>query len=433
MLGSRLTTIGFPMLILLLGGSPMVAGLAVFAANAPSVLVYIPAGALVDRWDDPKKTLLIAEAGRGAAIGSIVLLLALQRATIPLLIALAVFEESLEVFAMLAERRYVRLLVEPPQASSAQIGMEARTHVVVLAGRALGGLLFGLRPVLPFCADLLSFMVSVGALCGIDDGQKRPVRPVYAPKSSLVDEVRDGLHELLKDAFARDASLLSAGLTLVAQALIIVFLAEAHSRQMSSLVIGSVLAASGIGGLLGALVSQRVRRPAGLSPLKIQPIIWAVMLAVLALSGRWQARGLTLVIMALAMMVLGFAGAMGNLELDTHLIRRVPDEKLARVTSIAMLLGFAASAMGPVFGGLLMALCGMANALWVLSALSALYVLYASRMRIPDMRDVGSEARPIPGLQLVISARTRHYRERASYESAAADRQPRRHTRGSVR
>src|SRR5260370_10063025 len=52
--GSRISTIAFPMLVLHLSGSPSVAGLVVFAAIVPSMLIYMPAGAMVDRLD-PKR------------------------------------------------------------------------------------------------------------------------------------------------------------------------------------------------------------------------------------------------------------------------------------------------------------------------------------------------------------------------------------------
>jgi hypothetical protein len=71
MLGSRVSTIAYPMLVLHLTGSPVYAGFAVFAAAAPSILVYIPAGALVDRWD-PWQTMMVSEIGRGLAIAGVV-------------------------------------------------------------------------------------------------------------------------------------------------------------------------------------------------------------------------------------------------------------------------------------------------------------------------------------------------------------------------
>jgi hypothetical protein len=278
---------------------------------------------------------------------------------------MALIEESLEVFATLAERRYVRVLVEPTQACSAQVSMEARAHVVVLAGRSLGGLLFGVAQALPFLADFLSFVVSVASLACIGRGQERSTSPARAARSNLWGEVRDGSHELFTDVFARSATLVSASMTLISQALIIVFLVAAHSSHVSSLVIGCVLAASGVGGLLGALISQRFLRPENLSPLRLQPIIWIGMLIAIAMSGRYQVP-----VMVVVMVVFGLAGAMGNVKLDTYLIAKVPDKKLARVTSIELLLDFAAGAIGPALGGLLTELCGTCGAIWTLVGLT---------------------------------------------------------------
>jgi hypothetical protein len=394
MLGSRLTTIAYPLLILAMHGSAAVAGLAVFAANAPSVLVYIPAGALVDRSTDPRRTLIVAEAVRGTAIAVIVGMLLLHRAAIPLVVLMAIVEESAEVFANLAERRYVRLLVRPEEVSAAQVSIEARAHVVVLAGRSLGGVLFGIAQVLPFLADLTSFVVSVASLVGISRRQERPISPWRVARPNLTGEVRDGLHELFKDASARNASLLSANMTLISQALIIVFLAAAHSRGVSSALIGAVLAASGFGGLLGALISQRVLRPVNLSPLKLQPFIWTCMLVVLAVSGEFQVP-----VMALAMMALGTAGAIGNVALDTYLLVRVPDKRLARVTSIAMLLDFAASALGPALGGLLTELFGTTDALWWLVGLTVpiavITMIRPRSMRPPSAGESPELASPV--------------------------------------
>jgi hypothetical protein len=96
--------------VLYLHGSPVVAGLAVFASTAPSFLVYIPAGALVDRWEDPRRTMTLAETGRGIAIGLIVRMLFLHWGDGHPRHRRGDHRGRLEVFAVLAERRYVRVL-----------------------------------------------------------------------------------------------------------------------------------------------------------------------------------------------------------------------------------------------------------------------------------------------------------------------------------
>lgn len=397
MLGSRLTTIAYPMLVLYLHGSPAIAGLAVFAANAPSFFVYIPAGALVDRWD-PRRTLLVAEAGRGLAIGSVVALLWLHHATVLLVIAAAIIEESLEVFALLAERRYVRALVDPERAPSALASIETRAHVVLTGGRALGGFLFGISQALPFLADVMSFAASFISLLFINPDRVNP--PARVRKSKLYGEAWDGLRALFRDPFARDASLLSACLTLLSQALIIVFLAEAHSRQVSSVAIGAVLATSGVGGVLGALAAKRIW-PANQSPLRAQPFVWLVMFALLGFSGRFE-----LPAMAITMAVTGFSGALSNVELESYLFVHVPVDKQARVASIGMLFDFAACSLGPAFGGLIAELLGPGQAVWLLFLLTVPCVALGLRfLNAPVGTVLLADAGEASVRQLVVSRR----------------------------
>ena len=126
------------------------------------------------------------------------------------------------------------------------------------------------------------------------------------------------------------------------------------------MVIGSVLAASGFGGLLGALVSRRSPSPWNKSPLKFQPLIWTIMLFSLVGLGPQMVP-----VMAVVMAVLGLAGAMGNVELDTYLLFRVPKAKFARVTSIELLLDYLAGSLGPALGGLLVESEGTEHSIWV--------------------------------------------------------------------
>ncbi len=108
--------------------------------------------------------MLLSEFGRGVAIGAVAVTLAFGRPMVPLLMAVAVIEGVLEVFSGLAERRYVGSIVGRDQVSSALVRTEARTHVVLVAGRPLGGLLFGFGAIFPFLADAASFVYSVAAL-----------------------------------------------------------------------------------------------------------------------------------------------------------------------------------------------------------------------------------------------------------------------------
>ena len=366
MLGSRVSTIAFPMLVLYLTRSPIYAGLAVFAVTAPSVLFYMPAGALVDHLD-PRRTMLVSELLRGLLIGGIVLAFFLDK-SVPLIMSLAVIEEIAEVFATLAERRYIRILVdsdarsdaESDLAKSASIRVEARSHVIVLVGRPLGGLLFELGHAVPFLVDMVTFALSCLSLLRI--GEKPPTRPRRESRLQLRTEIIGGIRYLIENKYVRDSVILNSWMTLISQALILIFIVESRSQHLSALDIGVVLASSGLGGVAGAMFGKPVDRFIGSSfrilygrsRIKLQLGIWSAGLFFLAVfMASWQVLCMTIV-----MTIFGFAGAIGNIELETYINHHVPKDMTARLASIDRLTSLLMCAAGPATGGLLVGYWG---------------------------------------------------------------------------
>ncbi|MEU3346853.1 MFS transporter [Streptomyces sp. NPDC006700] len=66
--GMRVTALAYPLLVLALAGSPFQAGLVGFAQTLPFLVLYLPAGALVDRWD--RRRVMLAADGPGDAARS---------------------------------------------------------------------------------------------------------------------------------------------------------------------------------------------------------------------------------------------------------------------------------------------------------------------------------------------------------------------------
>src|SRR5579863_5698432 len=100
--GSRVTSIAFPLLVLAVTHSPAKAGVVGFAQTLPFLLLYLPAGAFIDRWD-LKRTMLLCDAGRAAALGSIAITAALGWLSLAQVIVVALAEGSLFVLFDLAE------------------------------------------------------------------------------------------------------------------------------------------------------------------------------------------------------------------------------------------------------------------------------------------------------------------------------------------
>jgi hypothetical protein len=224
MLGSRVTTIAYPLLVLAISGSPLLAGWACFAATAPSVLFYLPAGAIVDQWN-PRLAMLFCESLRGLVIASVVAAMVMSELTVWQLISAAAVEEILEVFSNLAERRLTCSLVEPGNVPSALARTEGRTHLAVMLGRPLGAVFFGISHIFPFAFDSLTFWVNTAALLRMRKHQGGTAY-LSPPRTRLTREIGEGLTWVRTDPFALIALPLNAGTTFVGQALIMFFSAR---------------------------------------------------------------------------------------------------------------------------------------------------------------------------------------------------------------
>lgn len=347
MLGTRISTVAFPMLVLHLNKSPFITGLVAFAAIAPSILVYVPAGVLVDRWN-PRRVMLVSELLRGLAIASVVIALVIFRMHVRIwfLILAMVAEEILEIFSTLADRRYLNRVMERDKMLSQQASIEVRAHAAVLAGRPVGPFLFSIEPFLPFLADAVSFIASSVSLLLVRRIDEQPGEARSLLPRKVVGDIGQGFGWLKRDRHALLTVGLMATTSMVAQALILMFLVEAHSKQFSTVAIGAVLAASGAGGAVGAFCSRIVPNAVRGCWLLIQMISWSVALFSLALVG-----GQSPYLSAITMFILGLTGAIGNVEFGTYLVRNVDDEMIAKVTGIGQMLAIGACALGPVLGG----------------------------------------------------------------------------------
>jgi predicted MFS family arabinose efflux permease len=328
--------------------------------------------------------MIVSELVRGLAIAVVVVLVMLRHPSLELLIGLVVVAEVLGVFSALSERRLICSLVEPDNTASALASAEARTHLVVLTGRSLGAFLFGLGQALPFLADAASFVGSTTVLMHIT--QRRPHQPEQSIGRHLGREVGDGLRWVRSDYFARIAFPLTACTTLIGQALIMVFLAKAHESSLPSDQIGLILAASGAGGALGSAAASWFFQRFKYALLSVQMWIWTVMFAILAFFGGRQSA-----LMAVTLTVIGFSGALGNITLDTYMLRQVNERMLARATSIARLTSFGGLALGPLLGGVLVERYGVAHSIFVLFLAVTLLSIVAAAA---TMR--GRQARVIP-------------------------------------
>ena len=168
MLGTRISTLAFPMLVLGIKNSPLIAGIVAFAVIAPGVLLYMPAGAIVDR-RDPRRVMLVSEIFRELSPSSLLPALLIFGRNINHYLPHACDARggSAQIFSTPAHRRCLNRLIERDKIRSRQASVEVRTHAAVLFGRPSGRSCLR-SSFLPFLADAISFVASAFSLLSIE-------------------------------------------------------------------------------------------------------------------------------------------------------------------------------------------------------------------------------------------------------------------------
>ncbi len=145
-LGSRISQISLPLLILALTRSPAQAGTVAALLGLPYLLFGLLAGVLIDRWDR-KRTMLACEAINGTATATIPLALWTGHFSMPQLYLVALVTGTAFVFFNVAEIAALPSIVTAGQLPVAVGQNQATFSVGGVVGPPLAGLLFQLaRP-----------------------------------------------------------------------------------------------------------------------------------------------------------------------------------------------------------------------------------------------------------------------------------------------
>jgi predicted MFS family arabinose efflux permease len=358
--GSAVSGVAFPLLVLALTGSPAQAGLVGFLERLPQLLFNLPAGVYVDRWNR-KLAMVLCDVGRALALGSIPVALLTHRLSLLQLAVVAFVEGSLAVVFSLAEGAAVPRLVAKEQLPAAYAQNEAISRSSGMIGQPLGGLLFGLGQLFPFVADAISYAVSVVSLLFIRaefEGERR-----VAGGRSLRAELAEGVRWLWGQPFLRTSTLLVAGTNLIFAANYLAIIVLAQERQTSAATIGLIFGAGGIGGLLGAVLAGVLAKWLRLSWVVLSVNwLWALLWPLLAVAPTGAAIGAIYALMV-------FAGPFWNVVLGSYKRALVPDELQARVDGAGTTIAWGAIPLGSLLAGGLLQWVGPVDTIWILGAL----------------------------------------------------------------
>ncbi|HEX9036032.1 MAG TPA: MFS transporter [Ktedonobacterales bacterium] len=375
--GTQIAQLAYPLLMLTVTRSPAQAGLLAAARTIPYLLLGLPAGALVDRWDR-KRVMIICDTGRALALGSIPLAIALGRLTLAHLYAVALLDGALNVFFNLAETAALTRVVSRDQIPAATALNELTLSVGSTLGPALGGLVFAIGQGFAFLADAISFAVSVVSVWFIR-AELSETRPASANR--LIHDIREGMAWLWRQRLMRFLAVIVGGTVMIESGYMLLVIILAQRMGASPAIIGLVLGAGGVGSIVGAALSGPATRHLTMGQIALGVYwIWAALLPLYAIAPNP---------LILAVITAGTYGITPIFFVAQYSYRLslTPDGLQGRVNSVFRLLLFGGEPLGLALAGLLSQSLDPTRAVLIFAALLLALALAVTLSR--DLRRAG--------------------------------------------
>ncbi len=342
-LGSQVSTVAYPLLVLALTHSPAKAGVVGLAATLPLPLLALPAGMLADHLDR-KRLMLTCDALRAAALAAFTVAVFSGGVAYGVVAAVAFFDGALLTVSFVTERGVLRRLVPPEQLAAAVARNETAFYASSVVGPPLGGLLFAISRALPFLADAISYTFSATATLLT---RTRFQAERTEARGSLAAEFTSGLRWLWRHPLLRTCSLITAAVNPTWRALYLLLVVLAKRHGASSSLIGVMFAMIAGAGLLGGLLagSRLASRISVTAAVRIDTWTTALLIPLLLIA---QGTLFTALIVAL----IEFPAALVNSAVEGLRGNLAPDHMQSRVHAAAGTLSQSLGWAGPLVIGL---------------------------------------------------------------------------------
>jgi MFS family permease len=377
--GTEIGLLAYPLLILALTHSAVLAGLVGTARAIALMCLQLPAGALSDRFDR-RLTMIICDIVRAVLLAVLAVLIAAHLASWPVVLIVSMIEGGASAIFSPAAAAALPGIVADGQLEEAWAATEARSYGASLAGPALGGLLFGLGRAVPFLADAVSYAVSFGTVSRIR-GRFRPKRA--AERKALWREVADGLQLVWQVPILRAVLVVAPLVNFAFSGVIFTITVALRQHGTSTAVIGLVQAAVMAGGLLGAVAAPRLQ-----GRLRLGTMVTSITLAGALLFGAAALLIPSPLVAAPVAMALLLAPA-ANAALFAVMLRSAPEEMRGRVSNTVLMVATALATLAPLSAGLLVQ---HVSGPWTVGAFAATTAVAAVlSLILPGLRQADSQ------------------------------------------
>jgi MFS family permease len=373
-LGDRMVPIALAFAVLELGGSASEVGIVLAARALPLVATLLLGGVIADRVSR-RAVMVVADLVRVVTQGASAALLIGGVAEVWMLALLAGATGAAGGFFNPASTGVLPAIVPPERLQEASGVRATALSGGEIAGPALAGVLIAVvGPGWALAVDAATFALSALFLIGL----RLPERAGRAA-GSFIGDLRDGWGTFRSLTWVWTFVAASAVGNMVWGAWSTLGPVVADRSLGGPAAWGSVLAAMGVGALIGALAAVRA---APRRPLLVSAITFGLLVIPLAM----LAAGAPVALVAVGGFLGGVSTMLGNSLWEATLMRHVPEESISRVSAYDWFGSLAFQPLGFAIWGPIAALIGLSAALWVAAALTA--VATAGLIATPAIRNL---------------------------------------------
>jgi MFS family permease len=398
--GSLITNTAAPLLAaLVLAATPLEMGVLNAADTAAFLLVGLPAGAWVDRMRR-RPLMLGADLGRAVLLASVPVAWWCGVLTLAQLVVVGLVVGVLTVFFDVAYQSFLPALVSRDKLLEGNSKLQASQSVAQVSGPAIGGGLTQLAGAAnAIGVNALGFLWSAVCLWRIRTVEAAVVR---GPDRNLRREITEGL----RFVFGNRSLVAIVGCTgtynffsSVSSAVAVLLL----TRQLGAGpgVVGLLLAGGGVGGVLGALTSNRISTWLGQArTIWVSIVVTSPFAVLLPLTGH----GVLLALYGIGSLATSFGAVVYNIAQVSYRQAICPDRLLGRMNASVRFMVWGTLPLGALVGGVLGGAIGVRPTMWIGAAgalLSSLPLLLSPLVRLRDLpsdvADVADEQAAQPG------------------------------------
>jgi MFS family permease len=384
--GDQVTLIALPLAgVLALHASAAQMGYLTAAAIAPALVFSLHAGAWLDRRGRRRQTMIVTVLGRSALLVTIPVAYWLGVLSLAQLYVVSFLIGTLSVFFFVAYTTLFVSLVPRERYLEANSLLNGSRAFSFVGGPSVGGALVqALSAPGALIADAVSFLVSAFTLSSI-----KPVEP--PTEEAERGHVKAGLRYLWRSPVIRSSLLATATINFfnfVFWALFILYVTRTLGVRPG--VLGLVLGAASVGGVIGSILTGRISRRLGVGPAFVLGCVLfpaPLVLVPLAHGPFWVVLSLLFAaefLSGFGVMILDITGG----SIKTAL---VPDRLRARVAGAYMVVNYGVRPLGALTGGALGTWIGLRPTLWIASTAAiagVLWLLPSPLMRMRDLPEV---------------------------------------------